>query len=78
MQLSLIRFLNKYDILNFTLLFFLNLEVKGTFNSKVIIKYLELTHLSMDKLDRKERDYVIMCYDSSIYKMEIILMMHRY
>ena len=77
MQLSLIRFLNKYDILNFTLLFFLNFEVKGTFNSKVIIKYLELTHLSMDKLDREERDYVIMCYDSSIYKMEIILMMHR-
>ena len=31
----------------------------------------------MDKLDRKERDYVIMCFDSSIYKMEIILMMHR-
>ena len=31
----------------------------------------------MDKLNRKERDYVIICYDSSIYKMEIILMMHR-
>ena len=31
----------------------------------------------MDKLDRKERDYVIMYYDSSIYKIEIILMMHR-
>ena len=42
--------------------------VKGTFNSEAIIAYLKMTRLGQQKIDKSERNYMIVWDNASIHK----------